>query len=177
MDLYGKALCSSTKPVPVYLITDPYAPGAIASMYDAISTSSEFAGSVNMSYDFVFTNYAIKFYNSSSVGKTQALGEYLMCASRQPSRLAAFLANLSIIYLGTPIDSSVLGEVEAGAKMNESSFNACLSNATSTLNSQAALAHLYGITSTPEFVVDCKYAAIPQTVGYAINYTLKSLKS
>ena len=177
VSLYGKALCTSTKPVPTYLITDPYAPGAISGMYAALNASSEFANSVDMSYYFVFTNYAVRFYNSSGVSGTQALGDYMMCASRQPSHLGAFLANLSILYQGSPVSSGILDQVEAGAGMNTSRFNACLVNSTTSLDNQANLAHLYGVATTPEFIVDCKYASIPQTIGRAINYTLKSLNS
>ena len=175
VDLYGKALCTLTKPVPVYLITDPYAPGAISSLYTAVNAGKQFSGSVNISYDFIFSDYAVRFYNGSGVERTQALGRYLMCASRQPERLVPFLSNLSIVYLGSPVSNYTLTQVEDGSGMNLSRFNACLGNATTSLNNQASLARLYGVTSTPEFIVDCKYASIPQTVDYAIDYTLKSL--
>ena len=74
-----------------------------------------------------------------------------------------FLANLSIIYQGSPVSNITLDQVEIGSNMNVSRFNKCLANATDTLNNQASLARLYGVASTPEFIVDCKYAAIPQT--------------
>jgi hypothetical protein len=175
VSLYGKALCTATKPVPVYLITDPYAPGAIPSLYTALNASRKFAGSVNMSYYFIFSGYSERFYGSNGAEDTQSLGRYLLCASRQQGRLYPFLQNLSMVYTGNPVNNFTLNEVEVGSGMNTSSFGACLVNASTVLDYQARLASLYGITSTPEFITDCRYASIPQTIGYAINYTLKSI--
>ena len=176
VSIYGKALCTTSKPVPVYLITDPYAPGSIQSIYDAAGAAGKFNGSINMSYYFIFSDYSARFYSGYGMQKTQALGQYLLCASRQPDRLVSFLSNLSIIYQGVPISNYTLDQVVAGSGMDTGMFNSCLANATTTLNYQSELARLYGVTSTPEFITDCRYASIPQTLGYAINYTLRSIR-
>lgn len=176
VSIYGKAICTTSKPVPVYLITDPYAPGAIRGMYTALNASKRFEGSINMSYYFIFGGYSSALYKGYGVERTQDLGRYLSCASRQQGRLGPFLANLSIIFSGFPISNYTLDQVEAGSGMNTSRFNACLANTTSSLDNQAKLAGLYNVVTVPEFITDCKYASIPQTIGYAINYTLGSIK-
>ncbi len=52
----------------------------------------------------------------------------------------------------------------------------CVSSSTPALDSQLALAQLYGVaTNTPAFVVNCKYQAIPQTVDSAIGYALSKV--
>ena len=177
VNIYGRALCTTSKPIQVYLVTDPYAPGAIQSLYTALNASRQFNGSVNMSYYFIFSQYAAGFYNGYGIQKTQALGQYLSCASRQPGKLAGFLSNLTILYKGLPVSNYTLDQVEIGSGMNTTRFNACLNTSAANLNYQASLAGLYGVTVTPEFITDCKYASIPQTLGYAINYTLKSIGS
>jgi hypothetical protein len=176
VSLYSKAICSTSKPVPVYMITDPYAPGAIQGMYAAVNASKRFGGSINMSYYFIFGGYSSALYSSYGTERTQQLGEYLSCASRQQDKLEPFLANLSIIYSDKPISNYTLDQVVDGSGMNASDFNACLANVTVSLDNQAKLAGFYNVATVPEFITDCKYSSIPQTVDYAINYTLSSIK-
>jgi protein-disulfide isomerase len=78
--------------------------------------------------------------------------------------------------MGTPINNSTLYDVALGSSLNISSFNACMANSVASLNDQAQLAKLYRVVTTPELIVNCKYATIPQTLSMAINYSLSQTK-
>jgi hypothetical protein len=175
VSLYKGALCTTSRPVPVYLITDPYSAGSIPALYSALNASKQFDGKINMSYYFVFTSSAINFYGGYGEETTQLLGRYLSCASRQ-SGFRNFVSNLSIAYKGIPLYNSTLYDVAQGSGLNMSSFGACITNSTVSLNDQARVAGLYDVAITPEFVVNCKYATIPQTLDTAINYSLTQTK-
>lgn len=171
---YGKAPCSLSKPIPVWFVIDPYAPGAIPAMYTGINTSKKYGPAINLTYHVIFTGYASKFYSGYGTAYTQNLGRYITCASKQP-RFTQFLSNLSIAYSGNPINNQTLYQIVLGSNLNITPFNTCMQNVTSYINNQALLAKLYNIVSTPQYIVNCRYGAIPQTLNYAINYTLKSL--
>lgn len=175
INIYGRTLCTTSRPIPVYLIIDPYAPGSIDSLSTAINASKNYGNSINMSYYIIFTAPAARFYPGYGVDTTQSIGRYLSCTSKQ-QRFPAFLANLTHIYSGLPLTNLTLYQTAYGSGINTSMLNACMQNVTTSLNFQAALANLYNVVSTPEFISDCKYASIPQTLGYSINYTLKTIK-
>ena len=167
----GKNVCSYSKPIPTYLITDPYAPGTIAALSRAINISKSYAGSVNVSYDFFFSQYAENFYRTYGVANTQQLGDYLACASKQ-SEFPAFVSKLGQVYNGNPPQNLTYYALVSESGLNRSSLDTCLYNASAELDNQAALVTFYNVTSIPIFIVDCSYEALPQTVDYAINYTL-----
>jgi hypothetical protein len=175
VSLYGEALCTTSKPVPVYLVTDPYATGAMPALYSALNASRRFGSEINMSYDFIFAGSSISLYSGYGAANTQLLGQYLSCASRQ-SDFRDFISNLSIAYTGVPLSNSTLYDVAQGSSLNISSLDACLSNSVTSLNYQAKVAELYHVITTPEFIVNCKYATIPQTLDSAINYSLGQTK-
>jgi hypothetical protein len=175
VSLYGAALCTTSKPVPVYIVTDPYSTGALPALNTALNASKRFGSEINMSYYFIFAGSAISFYNGYGMEATQLLGRYLSCASRQ-GNFGDFLSNLSIAYAGVPLYNSTLYEVAQGSSLNMSSLNACMANSITSLNYQAKLAELYNVVTTPEFIVNCKYATIPQTLNMAINYSLSQTK-
>ncbi len=171
----GKTACSSSAPIPIYFVTDPYAPGALNGMAAGINASKDFGNKVNVSYKFVFSDYSIGFYKSYGVNETQAMGEYLACASAQP-RFPAFLANLSKVYYGSPISNFTLDQVAIGSGLNISTFSACMDNVSTTLDYQAKFSQYYNITtSAPTFIVNCKYLSLPQTLNESIRYSLGSL--
>ncbi len=172
IDIGGKSVCSTKAPIPVYLFTDPYAPGAIQAIQRAINASNEFSGKVNMSYFMIFTDYAVSHYKTYGQNTTQALGYYLYCSSKQ-AEFPGFVANLSKVYDGNPVSGSVLQSVAQGSGLNMSELTNCMGSSTQALDSQLALAQLYGTAvNTPAFVVNCKYQALPQTLGSAIRYAL-----
>ncbi len=175
VSIYKGTLCTTSRPIPVYMITDPYSAGSMSALYSAINASKHFNNEINMSYYFVFTSSAINFYGGYGAETTQLLGRYLSCASRQ-SNFHAFLSNLSIAYKGVPLYNSTLYDVAQGSSLNISSLNACIANSTVSLDNQAKVAGLYDVATTPEFVVNCKYATIPQTLNMAINYSLTQTK-
>jgi hypothetical protein len=174
VNISGRVLCTTKTPIPVYLMVDPYAPGAMQSINNAINLSDSLRNSINMSYKIIFTNYSRSFYSGYGTGTTQDLGRYLLCTSSQKD-FAGYVANLSKVFVGRPLDNLTLYQTAEGSGINLTMLSACMDNSTQTLQFQASLAQLYNIVSTPQYVVDCKYSAIPQTVGEAINYTLDSL--
>ncbi len=175
VSIYGGALCTTSKPVPVYMVTDPYSTGAIPALYTALNASKRFGSEINMSYYFIFAGSAISFYNGYGAATTQLLGRYLSCASKQGS-FSNFLSNLSIAYKGVPLSNNTLYDVVQGSHLNISSMNACMANSITSLDYQAKVASLYNVVTTPELVVNCKYATIPQTLNLAINYSLGQTK-
>lgn len=175
VQLSGKSLCTSKTPVPVYGIIDPYAPGATSSMFTGINASKTYGSSINMSYKIVFTGYAVDKYASYGINETQELGAYVWCASGQP-QFKAFLENYSLVFDGNPLSSLTLYQTAQGSGLNMSQLGSCLNNAPSALIAQSKLAQFYNITTTPTFVINCKYATIPQTLSDAIPYVLNQTK-
>lgn len=175
VSLHGESACKTSTPIPVYLVTDPYAPGMLNAINTTISAANEYGNSINVSYFFIFSGYSIQYYNSLGVGQTQQLGRYMACASRQQDKFGSFVSNLSIVYTGRPIQNQTLYQIVQGSGLNTTEFNACMQNVTTDLNIQAQFAKLYNIVSTPETIVNCKYSTIPQTLDYAINYSLNHI--
>jgi hypothetical protein len=167
------AACNATKPIPIYLITDPYSPGALPAIGRLINASATYGNSIDAQYFMVFSKYAITKYTAFGVQQTQLLGNYMYCASKQPS-FRQFISNLSIAYTGQPLNNLTLTNVAEGSALNMGSLGACLSNSSTAINYQAELASRFNITSTPQIIVNCKYLTLPQTLDYAINYSLKS---
>jgi len=172
----NKYTCVSNTPIPVYLITDPYAPGAISSIIQAINMSKRYNNEINMSYKFVFSGYSISHYKQYGVERTQLLGAYLACGSAQ-QKFPQFMSILNSTYNGLPITNDSLYSMAEAAGFNMSSFGDCMVNAPTTLAAQAQLASFYNVTFTPVFINNCKYEAIPATESEAINYSIKTLKS
>ncbi len=170
----GRYLCSYSKPVPTYFITDPYAPGALGAMAKAINISRENEGSINMSYYFFFSQYSESFYGRYGEANTQQLGDYLSCAAAQ-GRLPEFLSNLSTVYDGVPLQNLTLEGIATESDLDQAALQGCFLNVTKVLDNQAALISFYNVTSVPIFIVDCKYQSLPQTVNYAINYTMNEI--
>ena len=174
VSLSGRTLCQTTAPIPVYLITDPYSPGALGAVSSAVNARREFGSKVNMSYYFVFGAPSIRFYKSFGLVQTQALGQYLSCASRQ-GNFAGYAANVSSVFTGTPISNSTLYDIATASNLNTTKLNTCLANVSEALNYQAQLSDLYNLRYSPGFVVNCKYGTIPETLNYSIAYALGSL--
>jgi hypothetical protein len=165
--------CNTTKPLPVYLITDPYAPGAFAAINSSIAASKKYGDSVDVSYFMVFSRFAISHYAGFSAGQTQLIGNYMYCASKQKN-FPQFISNLSIAYNGDPLSNLTLTNVAQGSSLQMGDLGSCLANSSTAIDYQSELASHYNITSTPLLIVNCKYLTIPQTLDYAINYSLNS---
>lgn len=172
ISLSGKVLCTTAPPYPVYMITDPYAPGAFSAIRDAINASEKYNSTINMTYKFIFEGNSVEKYSKYGINGTQLLGMYLACASAQP-KFNDFMSNLSIVFNGNPLSEGILSSIVNGSDLNVSEFNTCMESVPSVMEHQAQLAVFYNITETPTFIVDCKYQAIPQTLDSAINYTLE----
>jgi hypothetical protein len=175
VNIAGEAQCKTTTPIPVYVVTDPYSPGTISTINSTIHTAQLYGNKINVSYFFIFGGYSQQFYSSFGIPQTQLLGQYMECASRQPDKFPAFLSNLSIVYTGRPLENETLSQVEVGSGLNASKFGDCMDNVTTTLDIQSQFAKLYNIVSTPTIIVNCRYSTIPQSINYAINYSLSNL--
>jgi hypothetical protein len=174
VQIYGKQFCQTSAPISVYLLTDPYAPGAFSAISQAANLSTKYGNRLNVSYKFIFTGYATNWYPGYGVNETQLLGKYLFCSAAQ-NGMQAYSANVSKIYAGRPLPNETLYNTAVGSGLNVQELNSCIANSTSTLDAQALLAKFYGVATTPQYVVDCRYSAIPETVTSAINYTLQQL--
>ena len=175
VNLYGEAACKTSTPIPVYVITDPYAPGVINALNTTINAAKQYGNKINVTYYFIFSGYSINYYKGYGLAQTQALGMYMDCASRQQEKFPQFLSNLSIAYSGAPLDNQTLYQIELGSGLNTTVFSGCMQNVTRTLNIQAQFASLYHIISTPSVIVNCRYSTLPQTLDDALNYSLKNL--
>lgn len=176
VNIYNEAACKTSKPIPIYVVTDPYAPGALNAINTTIKASRAYGNSINVSYFFIFSGYSQQYYSSFGTVQTQQMGRYMECASRQPSKFPQFMQNLSIAYTGRPIENQTLYQIVEGSNLSISSFNSCMDNVTTALNIQNQFANLYHIISTPTIIVNCRYSTLPQTLDYAINYSLNNLQ-
>jgi hypothetical protein len=174
VSIYGESACKASVPIPIYIVTDPYAPGALDTLSTMINVSKQYGNKINTSYFFIFSGYSIQYYGSFGVDHTQQLGRYLECASRQ-DRYSQFLSNLSIAYNGKPMENQTLYDIVLGSQLNTTQFSACMQNVSRTLDIEAEFANLYHIVSTPTIIVNCRYSTIPQSINYAINYSLDNL--
>jgi hypothetical protein len=175
VSIYGQAACKTATPIPVYVVADPYAPGVLNTLNTSIKVAKQYGNKINVSYFFIFSGYSIQNYGGFGVNQTQQLGRYMECASKQQGRFPQFMSNLSIAYTGKPLANNTLYDVELGSGLNTSEFGTCMQNVTRTLNIQAEFATLYHIISTPTIIVNCRYSTIPQSMNYAINYSLMNL--
>ena len=173
--LSGKSYCSYKPPIPVYLMVDPYAPGSMASIMQAINVS-KLNPEVNVSYDFLFSSYAISKYGAYGVNATQLLGGYLACASVQP-KFEQFISNLSTVYSGEPPGAMLLSQIASSSGLNMSAFNLCMAHIAPAPVHQEQLASFYNVTATPSYIVNCKDSTIPQRLNTTIGYALKQLGS
>ncbi|MCL4380727.1 hypothetical protein M1141_00440 [Candidatus Marsarchaeota archaeon] len=170
--LAGKVACASSlsNSIPVYLFNDPYSPGAFSSIINASKGGGKYANA-NISYYFIFGSSSTRLYNSYGVERTQLLGDYLACASKQHN-FYGFAVNLSKIYNGVPMQNYTMYQTALGSGINTTQLNACISNSSSILTSQSNLAKFYNVVSVPEFIVNCEYTSLPQTLSNAINYSI-----
>ncbi len=174
VQIAGKVACRTTTPVPVYYITDPYAPGAFAGIAAAVNLTAAYGNKINMTYDFIFTNYSSRWYAGFGTQHTQLIGEYLYCSSAQ-GRIGSYATNVSKVFNGQPLDNVTLYQTAEGTGLNLTELNTCLSNSVTTLTYQSQLAGFYNIVSTPQLVVNCQYSSIPQTASDAVNYALSQI--
>jgi len=170
----NEPICKTSTPIPVYVITDPYSPNLINTLNTSIAAGKAYGDKINVTYHVIFSGYSEQYYSSYGVQQTQALGDYLQCASRQ-EKFPQFVSNLSLAYNGRPIPNQTLGDIAAGSGLNSSEFSGCMDNVTTILNIQAQFANLYHTVSTPSLIVNCRYSTIPQSLNYAINYSLTHL--
>jgi len=82
-----------------------------------------------------------------------------------------FLYNLSKIFSGTPMSNYTLYQTAYGSGLNITQLNACLSNSTTLLTKESDLAKFYNVVSVPQFIINCEYTSLPQTLINAVNYS------
>ncbi|MGC8586477.1 MAG: DsbA family protein [Candidatus Micrarchaeia archaeon] len=174
ISMYGKTLCTTSKPIPVYLVVDPYAPSAMKALELASRVQKDYNATLNVSYDFVFSSYAQSFYNQYGVEYTQNIAKYEFCAYKQ-GKIGSFVSNLSSVFDGYPLSNSTLSVIASDSGLNMSMLSSCISTAYTPLAYQAQLANFYNVVSTPTFIVNCKYLAIPATLNNSIHYALSEI--
>lgn len=164
----GKTICTNATSIPVYLVADPYAPGALSSIM-SVMNASERNQTLKASYYFIFTGFSESHYTQYSLNQTQALGRYLACASQQQN-FGQFVMALKAQFNGLPISSALLYGDAAEAGLNQTALTTCISNSSQLLYNQAVLARYYDVKATPQLIVACKYETIPQTFNYTLRY-------
>lgn len=164
----GKTSCINSTSTPVYLVTDPYAPGAISSIASVINASERNA-QLKPSYYFIFTGFSESHYAQYGINQTQSLGRYLACGAEQRN-FGQFVKALGEQFNGLPIANSLLYGTAAEAGLNATALTSCISNSTQLLYNQAVLARYYNVKATPQLIVACKYETIPETFNYTLNY-------
>lgn len=170
----NEPICKTSTPIPVYVITDPYSPNLINTLNTTIAASKAYGSKINVTYHIIFSGYSEQYYSSFGVPQTQALGDYLECASMQ-SKFPQFVSNLSLAYNGRPLPNNTLSDIAQGSGLNAGEFGSCMNNVTTILDIQSQFASLYHTVSTPSLIVNCRYSTIPQSLNYAINYSLAHL--
>ncbi len=172
VQLHGRVPCAYKTPIPVYMVTDPYAPGSITGIQDTINASRQYGNEINVSYRFLVSGYALSLYGDYGVNETEGTIASLYCASLQ-QRFPAYFKNYSIVYNNRPISNTILTQVAVGSGLNLSEYNSCLSNSTVALAYQAQFGRFYNLTAgAPTDIVNCQYQTIPETLPAAISYAL-----
>lgn len=172
--LNGKSVCLQSSPVQVYWFIDPYAFGSISTLNYLSSLKQNFASKVNASVDIVSGSASLAVVQQTgNVSATQALGKYIVCASKQ-SNFTSFVSTLQSVYANGYVPPSLLSTIVNQSKLDKGQMASCLANITSTLNAQALLAQYYNVTSTPSVITNCVYQSIPQTAKSAVCYATNS---
>ncbi|MGC8567890.1 MAG: hypothetical protein ACP5RP_00745 [Candidatus Micrarchaeia archaeon] len=165
--------CSSTLPIPVDMISDPYGPYTINAIYQAINISKEYGNKINMNYFFIFSKYSDEMYSQYGINETQLMGKYLFCASKQ-SRFPAFMGNFTKVFSGTPLSNQMLYMIANASGLNMNNMNSCLSTSAKALADQEMLVSgIYKIIFTPSYVINCEYQTIPPFANRTINYSIQ----
>jgi hypothetical protein len=173
VSLAGKVPCSSKPPYQTYVFIDPYAPGSMIAIGNAINFTKEHSSMLNTTYKMIFTTYAESHYANYGVLQTQNLGAYLACASKQKN-FPWFISNLSTIFTGIPLSNITLQNVVISSDLNRTQFGECMQNSAAMLNGMALQATFYNITTTPLFVLNCKFQTLPEQVDSAYGYMLNN---
>ncbi len=172
--LAEKSACQTASPLHIDWFIDPYAPGAVKSLLDAVAEEKSMGSSINLTIEILFTQSSQVISKAYGLNDTLALGEYLFCASQQ-SQFGTFVGKLNSIYANAYISPQIASELANASSLNRSALQSCLGSAGTLINRQAVLAKYYNITSTPSVVTNCEYLSIPQTESYAICYSNSTL--
>ncbi len=173
VQLANKFACAEQTPMQMFWFMDPYAPGAIASLRNLSTLESAYGSRLNASVKIVFGSDSGRIADAHGVNDTQALSEYVLCASQQ-SNFTRFVSTLNSAFGGSFISPQSLAGVAQASRLDTVQLNACLANSSVVINKQSLLAKYYNVTSTPIVVTDCEYMAIPQTAQASLCYVDKS---
>ncbi|MGC8628743.1 MAG: hypothetical protein ACP5T4_00840 [Candidatus Micrarchaeia archaeon] len=174
ISLAGKYPCLTQAPMQVYWFIDPYAPGAIRSLFNMTSLEAKFGNKVNFEIKIVNTGATNAIARQQGIANAELLGKYLFCASNQ-TEFDTFVSNLNSIYAGSFINRNELNMLAYESKLNLTQLSNCVNSSQSTIDNQLLLAQFYNITTTPSVIVDCKYLALPETAQQAICYANSSV--
>ncbi len=172
--LAGKYACTIQKPTQVLWFIDPYSPGAISSLSNAIAIEKRFNSSVNLTLKMLYTQASVKVANAYGLAEAQALSGYLFCASLQPN-FSRFSEDLNSLYTGSYVSSQTLGIISNQTGLNYTAMSSCLNSYPQVFERQNLLSNYYNITTSPIVVTNCDYMSLPQTAEEAVCYSNSSL--
>lgn len=163
------AYACGTNQTSLYWFIDPYTPGSLQSLSNMTALRSKYGGELNATVKILFSQYSERIADAYGLNNSEALGEYLFCASTQDN-FSGFVNNVEVQSANGYVSRSALSQLANVSKLNTSALNTCLSTSLQKINYQALLAQHYNITSSPLTLTDCQYLAIPQTTNNALCY-------
>ncbi len=169
----GHVLSTTSKPIPVNLVIDPYSKDSISAIKAMINASQLYGNSITPEYDFIFTGAAQSKYASFGTVETQAIAAYLFCASNQTG-FPVFVNDLSVAFSGNPVQVSSLDTITNQSGINYTYMKNCVLNSAKPLYYQSLFAQFYNITSTPEFIINGDYETVSTKLDGTIKYALSS---
>ncbi len=167
MQLTGKASCSVPYPEQVYWFIDPYSPGSISRLKDLTALESQFGNAMQAHLEILYTQYSAQVADAYGINNTEALGNYLFCASSQQN-FTRFVSTVNSTYSDKYMSPSFLATLAKDSGLDANALGTCMGNATGVIARQSVLAQYYNVTSTPLVITDCQYQSIPQTEQYAL---------
>ncbi len=171
--IQNSAACSTENPLQVYLFTDPYAIGGIASLLNATALESRLAGRVNISVYMLDSPATQAVANIHGFANASALSQYLFCAYGRANFTKFASAAGSVLQNGY-ISPGTLSSL-ANSTFGAGALSSCLATAADKISNQELFGKFYSINQVPIAVVNCQYLAIPQTLQDAICYANSSV--
>ena len=169
--LAGHVASTTSKPIPINLVVDPYSKDSVRAIEAMINASKTFGNEITPKYDFIFTATAQSKYQSFGIVETQALASYIFCASNQ-TEFPSFMNYTSVAFTGNPVPVSSLDTITNQSGINYTYMRECVLNSAKPLYYQSLFAQFYNITTTPEFIVNGEYETISTRLNASIGYAL-----
>ncbi len=165
----GMYPCLNQSPLEIDWFIDPYAPGAIQSLKQAVALESKYGSKVSVGIKIYNMQYTLAIAKEYGIGNAEMLGKYIFCASQQKN-FSLFINNLNNVYTGQYVPQQELNNLANESRLDFAQLQECVANAQPVINNQILLAQYYNIMQTPIAIVNCEYMAIPQTAQQAVCF-------